>query len=161
MTKKTIYHLVHANLATARTSFDDPIMKDFVDRVEEIDGLAQGWPGFIAQPVLPDEGLHYPEPFLLNISVWESVESLRKYTYMSQHADMLKRREEWFLQSIRPAYVLYWSPAWETPSEKEIKGRFEYLQLHGSTPYAFTFDQPYTAEEMLEFIADDRYLGEA
>lgn len=161
MTKNTAYHLVHANLATARGSYDDPIMKGFVDLIDAIDGLAQSWPGFIAQPALPDEGLIYPEPFLLNVTIWESIESLREFTYTGQHAGMLKRREEWFLQSERPAYVLYWSPASAAPSEKEIKERIEHLQLHGSTPYAFTFDHPYTAEEMLEFIADDRYLGEA
>ena len=51
------YHLVHANVATARAALDDPLMNDFVDRLDEIDALAQGWPGFIAQPELPDEGL--------------------------------------------------------------------------------------------------------
>jgi hypothetical protein len=160
MKANTSYHLVHANLATARGSFDDPIMEGFVDRIDEIDSLAQSWPGFVAQPALPDEGLFYPEPFLLNVSVWESMESLRQFTYTGQHAAMLKQREEWFLQSDRPAYVLYWSLVSVAPSEKEIKDRIEHLQLHGSTPYAFTFAEPYTIEEMLEFVADDRYLGE-
>jgi hypothetical protein len=156
-----IYHLVHANSATIRAALDDPLMKGFVDRIDEIDALAQGWPGFIAQPALPDEGLIYPQSTLLNVSIWESIENLREFTYTSEHADMLKRRAQWFVQSDRPAYVLYWSPAGEAPSEKEIKQRFEHLQQKGSTPYAFTFDEPYTIEEMLEFAPGERHVDDA
>jgi hypothetical protein len=34
------YHLIHANLSHARAPLDDPQMRGFMDRVEEIDGLA-------------------------------------------------------------------------------------------------------------------------
>lgn len=155
------YHLVHANVATARAALDDPLMNDFVDRLDEIDALAQGWPGFIAQPELPDEGLIYTEPTLLNVSIWESIENLRQFTYSSKHAGLLERRAEWFVQSDLSAYVLYWSPAGEVPWEEEIKRRFEYLHFHGATPFAFTFDEPDTVEDMLEFIREERDLGAA
>ena len=36
------YHLVHANISHARADLDDPLMKDFVDHMDEIDALAQG-----------------------------------------------------------------------------------------------------------------------
>ena len=68
------YNLVHVNIANARGSMDDPIMKGFVDRIDEIDALAQSWPGFVAQPTLLDKGLIYTENTLVNVSIWDSVE---------------------------------------------------------------------------------------
>ena len=32
----------------------------------------------------------------VNMSVWESVEALRGFTYRSEHTEFLKRRREWF-----------------------------------------------------------------
>lgn len=153
------YHLIHANIVTACAPFDDPLMKGFVEWIDEIDALAQSWPGFIAQPTLPDEGLIYSEPTLVNVSIWDSVENLQEFTYASRHADLLKRRAEWFVQSDLPAYVLYWSPAGEVPTEAKIKQRREHLYQHGVTPFAFTFDEHYTIEEMLEFIGKAKNSG--
>jgi hypothetical protein len=145
------YHLVHANLSRARADLDDPQMKGFVDHVDEIDELAHQSPGFVAQPILPDEGSVYTGRTLLNVSVWESVEQLRRFTYSGRHSEFLDRRKEWFVQTNRPVYILYWSPAGEVPTEEEIHRRFAYLNVHGPTPHAFTFEQTYTAEEMLAF----------
>lgn len=145
------YHLIHANLAHARASLDDPIMKDFIDRVDEIDALAGGWPGFIAQPALPDEGEIYTEPYLLNVSIWESVDNLRDFTHDSKHEELLARRAEWFVQSERHTYVLFWMPAGILLTEREIQSRLTYLQRHGPTPYAFNFERPFTVQDMLDY----------
>jgi hypothetical protein len=145
------YHLTHANLARARAPLDDPLMKEFVDHLDEIDALAQSWPGFVAQPTLPDEGEVYREPFLLNVSIWESVDSLREFTYTSRHSELSDRRVEWFVQLGRPSYVLYWSTVGLLPSEREIRRRLEHLEQHGPTPLAFTFERPFTVQEMLDY----------
>jgi hypothetical protein len=155
------YRLVHANVAIAKAPLDDPRMSGFMDRVDEIDTLAQGWPGFIAQPTLPDEGAIYSEPALLNVSIWDSVENLRAFTYTGQHADQLERRADWFEQPDEPTYVLYWSPAGEIPTEAQINERFDYLNQHGPTPYAFTFGQSYLVEEMLEYSGTGTSSGES
>lgn len=119
------YQLVHANIATPRAPLDDPLMKGFVKRIDEIDYLAQGWHGFIAQPTLLDEGAIYSEPTPPDL----------------------------------PAYVLYWSPSGEVPTEKEIQQRRNHLHRHGATPLAFTFDEPYTIVEMLEFTGEAKNPG--
>jgi hypothetical protein len=130
---------------------DDPIMKGFVERIGEIDALAQGWPGFISQPTPQDEGQIYPRNMLVNISIWDSVENLKSFSYSGEHLEMLRRRAEWFHQSEGPNYVLYWAPNGEVPTEIEIKRRFEYLFQNGPTPYAFSFHEPFTIEEMLDY----------
>lgn len=78
---------------------------------------------------------------------------MAKFTYTSVHAEMLARREEWFEQSDLPAYVLFWLPEGLIPTEKEIKVRFIHLKRHGATPHAFTFDQRFSVNEMLEYEA--------
>ena len=146
---ETAYHLVHANVARMRAPLDDPIMAGFMARIEEIDALAQKSPGFVAQPTPADEGAVYRDDVLLNLSIWESVESLHEFTYSGRHAQALARRAEWFEQKDGPAYVLYWAPAGHIPTEKEVKERFDHLRRYGATPRAFTFEQRFTVETML------------
>lgn len=150
MQQKT-HHLIHANIAVARAPLDDPLMADFVNQADEIDALAHDSPGFVAQPTPGDEGQVFTGRALLNLSVWESVESLDRFTHHGRHALVLERRAEWFEQVEGPNYVLYWAPAEHIPSEAEVKRRIEYLARHESTPFAFTFEQHYTVEEMLAF----------
>ena len=146
---ESIYHLIHANIATARASLDDPLMADFVAMADYIDGLAMASSGFVAQPTPPDDGAIFTGETLLNLSIWETVESLEGFTYSGEHALALARRSEWFEQHPGPNYVLFWLPAGEIPSEAEVKRRVDHLVEHGSTPFAFTFDQRFTVQEML------------
>jgi hypothetical protein len=146
-----IYHLVHANIAEMRADYDDPIMAGFVARIDAIDALAREASGFIAQPSPPDEGKIYPSRMLLNISIWESVEHLKGFTYSGSHAEAYRHRTEWFLQTEGPNYVLYWAPAGQIPTEVEIKTRIDYLAQQGPTPYAFTFRQPFSVEQALAY----------
>ncbi len=148
------YHLIHANLAIMRAPLDDPMMAGFVDQADQIDALAQGSPGFVAQPTPPDEGQVFTGRTLLNLSIWESVESLERFTHQGQHALALERRAEWFEQVEGPNYVFYWAPAGHIPTEAEVQGRIEYLAKHGPSPYAFTFEQRYSVAEMLTFNPD-------
>ena len=147
----TTYNLIHVNIAIMRAPLDDPIMNGFVNQIDEIDSLAQGWPGFIAQPTPPDEGQIFTGYTLVNISIWDSVENLREFTYKSRHAGELERRAEWFIQTEAPNYLLYWAPSGSVPLEEEIKRRFDHLYLYGATPFAFTFDETFTVEEMLDY----------
>jgi hypothetical protein len=138
------YHLVHANVAHARAPLDSPLMADFVAQVEEINALARHAPGFVAQPTPRDEGAIYAAPLLLNVSIWESLESLDAFTHQGKHAAALERRGEWFEQEgMSPRYVLYWIPKGHMVTEKEIRERLDYLGKYGPTAYAFTFQRPF------------------
>lgn len=148
-----IYHVVHANIAKMRAPFDDPRMAGFVARADEIDALAQASPGFIAQPTPPDEGDIYTGQTLLNLSIWESVESLERFVYQGDHALSLERRAEWFEHPEGPNYVLFWMLAGDVPTESEVKRRLDSLVAHGPTPFAFNFHQRFTVQEMLRASA--------
>lgn len=148
------YHLVHANVAIMRAPWDDPRMANFLEQADDIDALAQASPGFIDQPSPADEGSVYQEPALLNLSIWQSVEALEKFTFGPEHAKALERREDWFIQYEGPNYVLFWLPASEEPTEKEVQTRLGYLASHGPTPYAFTFENRFSIREMLPYKPD-------
>src|SRR6266700_1483961 len=103
------HHLVHANVAHARAPLDSPVMADFVSQIDEINSLAGRSAGFVAQPTPPDAGAIYAAPFLVNVSIWESVEHLDAFTHQGKHASALERRGQWFDQGgTNPKYVLYW-----------------------------------------------------
>ncbi|MCI0692202.1 DUF3291 domain-containing protein [candidate division KSB1 bacterium] len=146
-----IYHLIHANVAITRAPLDGPIMAGFVNQVDEINALARESPGFVAQPTPADEGQVFSGRALMNLSIWESVESLDRFTHQGRHALALERRAEWFEQYDGPNYVLYWAPAGHIPTEAEVKQRIDYLAKYGPTPFAFIFEQRFTVEEMLAF----------
>jgi hypothetical protein len=146
------FHLVHANVAHAKASLDSPSMADFVAQVDEVNALARSDAGFVVQPTLPDEGAVYRAPFLLNVSLWESIESLDAFTHQGKHAAALERRGEWFEQGgTDPRYVLYWVAQGSVVSEKQVKEHLDYLARHGATPYAFTFERRFTSRQALDY----------
>src|SRR5436305_15271249 len=99
------YPLVHANVAHAIAPLDSPIMADFVAQVDEVNALAHAAAGFVAEPTLPDKGAVYTAPLLLNVSLWESIESLDAFTHQGKHAAALAQRGEWFTQDgASPTY---------------------------------------------------------
>jgi len=151
MPSKT-YHLVHANIAVGRAPLDHPTMKGFVDLADRIDEIAMNSTGFVSQPTPPDAGSVFKAPAMLNLSVWESVESIRKFTFGGEHAAALERRAEWFTQKEEYNYVLYWEEVGHTPTEKEVERRLVHLREHGPTPYAFTFVEPFTTAEALSYL---------
>src|SRR5262249_48866937 len=79
------------------------------------------------------------ERIIINMSVWESVEDLRNFVYRGDHAEVLRRRQDWFEKVETPFVALWWVPAGHIPSIDEAKKRLARLEEHGPTPFAFTF----------------------
>jgi heme-degrading monooxygenase HmoA len=138
-------HLAQVNIGRMRAPLDDPSMHGFVSRLAELNALADGSDGFVWR--LQDgagDGNTYLRPFdddriILNMSVWRSVEQLRAYTYNSAHAEVLRRRRDWFEKFDRVALALWWIPAGHVPSVDEARQRLMGLEEHGPTAFAFTF----------------------
>jgi len=73
-------HLAQFNIARIRYPLDDPRMREFVDNVARVNGLAKKIPGFVWR--LQDESGHamnmrvYDDPTILpNLTVWENVQA--------------------------------------------------------------------------------------
>ena len=80
---------------------------------------------------------------LLNLSVWESLDTLRAFTYTTAHLEVLRRRREWFERLAVAHLVLWWVPAGHLPTIGEALDRLERLRRDGPTPAAFTFRVPF------------------
>lgn len=149
------YHLAQVNIGRALAAPDDPLMQGFMSRLEEINRLAEATPGFVwrlqtdagdATALRPYED----ERILINMSVWESVEALQRYVYKSAHADVMKRRREWFEKFDGVYTALWWVAAGHLPTIEEAKERLAYLNEHGVSEYAFTFQKPFPPPDLAQ-----------
>jgi heme-degrading monooxygenase HmoA len=138
-------HLAQVNIGRMKAPLDDPSMHGFVSRLAELNALADGSDGFVWR--MQDEGGEgntYLRPFdderiIVNMSVWQSLEHLRAYTYGSAHAEVLRQRREWFEKFERAAVVLWWIPIGHVPTIGEAKERLAALDERGPTSFAFTY----------------------
>jgi len=148
----TGYHLAQFNLARAIAPLDDPLLADFMDRLDEVNALAEASPGFVWR-LKSDSGnatdiRAYDDPrMLVNMSVWTSVEALFDYVYRNRHSKMMARRREWFEPMTTPYAVLWWVPAGHRPTVEEAAERLAHLKRHGPTEHAFTFKQRFSVPE--------------
>ncbi|MBT97487.1 MAG: hypothetical protein CL902_02530 [Dehalococcoidia bacterium] len=80
------------------------------------------------------------------LSVWDDVESVYAFTYAGFHAEVLKKRYDWFVKGDWPAYVSWWIPDDEIPTRAEGSIRLEHLHDNGPTAHAFDFKKPFDAQ---------------
>jgi len=140
-------HLAQINIGRVKAPLDDPSMHGFMSRLAELNALADRSDGFVWR--LQDgagDGNTYLRPFdddriIVNMSVWQSVEQLRAYTYNTVHAEVLRQRREWFEKFEGVFLALWWVPIGHTPTIDEAKERLTSLERLGPTPFAFTFKQ--------------------
>ena len=144
------WHLAQLNIGRIRAPLTDPLMGRFFAQLDEINALADATPGFVWR--LKEHELPEPDPtsqayaaesIIVNLSVWESVESLQRYVYHSAHAGVLRDRREWFEKMEERWMALWWVPAGHRPPVAEGKERLEHLRAHGNTAHAFNFKQPF------------------
>ena len=139
--------LAQLNVAKMKYAFDDPRMQEFIDRLEDINALADHAPGFVWR-LQTDEGDATAIDFfgvdtLVNMSVWEDMESLHGYVYRSAHNEVMAQRKLWF-DRVEAAYsVLWWVPAGHIPTIEEAAERLDLLRERGPSARAFTFKQSF------------------
>lgn len=146
------YHLAQINIAHAIAPMDSDTMKGFVDRLDEINSLADSSPGFVWRLQTEDGDATGIQAFddpnvLVNISLWVSIEALKNFVYKSMHVELIQDRDAWFSKSAQAHQALWWVPAGHTPTLDEAKERLEQLQLHGPGPKAFTFARSYEPDQ--------------
>jgi hypothetical protein len=149
----TRYHIAQVNMGRIKAPLDDPRMAGFMGRLEELNALADRSPGFVWRLQTSEGNATYFRPYdhddriLLNMSVWESVESLKNYVYRTVHAEMIRQRQEWFEKFDRPFLALWWVPAGHIPGIDEARKRVAHLEEHGPTQFAFTFQKVFQPDE--------------
>ena len=143
----TSYHLAQLNIARMKFELDSPELSDFVEKLDEINALADRAPGFIWR-LKTDEGDatsidYFGADTLVNMSVWKDVPSLHAYVYKTAHAKIMSRRKEWF-HRVEAAYtVLWWIPPSHLPTLEESNQKLSLIRAKGPSAQAFSFKKAF------------------
>lgn len=142
------YHLAQINIAQAQNKMDSKHMKGFVDRLDEINALADQSPGFIWRLQTEDGDATSIQAYndsrmIINMSVWQDIESLKTFVYKSLHVELIQDRDAWFNKMLTLHQALWWIPAGHIPDITEGKAKLDHLQQHGPSKTAFTFARPH------------------
>jgi hypothetical protein len=142
------YHLAQVNIGRAVAPMDSPEMAGFVAQLAPINALADRSPGFVWRLQTADGNatsiLPYDDPRInINMSVWESVETLKEFVYKTGHIVPLRDRLKWFEKPVEAHMTMWWIPAGHIPSVDEAKERLQFRRTWGDTAVAFSFSNPY------------------
>lgn len=141
--------LAQLNIAQLLEPLDSPRLADFVANLDRINQLAEQSPGFVWR--LQDETgdataiRPFADDVIVNMSVWQDLAALHAFAFRSAHADILRRRREWFARMADAYAVLWWVPTGHQPSLQEAAARLAHLRAHGPTEFAFTFRDAFPA----------------
>jgi hypothetical protein len=146
------WQVAQLNIGTLVAPLDSEPITGFREALEPVNALADEAPGFVWR-LQDDDGdatsfrAFGDENILVNMSVWSSVEALADFVFRSAHVEIMRQRRKWFVKLDDAIAVLWWVPAGHTPTIQEAEERLESLRRNGSTPYAFTFREPFPAPD--------------
>jgi len=149
------HHLAQINVGRILYPLDDPRMAGFMTQLDPVNAVADRSPGFIWRlqsssgnapdiPFTDDPALH------MTMSVWESLDALRDFTYRAHHLEVFRDRAKWFEKLDRSSYCLWWIPIGHIPTVPEGRQRIEHFWAHGATPFSFWFAQPFPLPALVE-----------
>jgi heme-degrading monooxygenase HmoA len=161
----THYHLAQLNIGRIVAPLDSPQLAGFVNRLDEINALADRAPGFVwrFQTEAGDATALRPyddDRILVNFSVWESPEALHQFVYRTAHVEAMRQRRQWFEVMSEAYLVLWWVPAGHRPTVEEAIARLETLRTRGPSAEAFTFREIHPPPESAATKAPDRLSEE-
>ena len=146
------FELAQLNIAYLKAPIDSPLLADFVANLDRINLLADASDGFRWRLKTDDGNATSLRPFgddvIVNMSVWRDVDALRNYVQHPAHAEIMKRRREWFAQAPQAYAVLWWVPSGHRPSLSEAADRLERLRQNGPSSTAFTFGRNFRAPDV-------------
>ena len=142
------YHLAQINIGQVKGEMDSELMHGFASRLDEINALAEASPGFVWR--LQDDAGNatsikiYDDPMLLiNMSVWEDIDSLKNFVYKSLHVELLQDRNFWFNKMTNIYNTMWWIPRGQIPSTREAQEKLIYMEENGPSELAFSFSKPF------------------
>lgn len=141
-------HLAELNIGRLLAPKDDPLVKEFVDNLDFINGLGKNMPGFVwmmegsGEPGRGNLDSHISpdEQFVANLTVWEDAASLEKFVWGTVHKKFYERRQEWFEILREMHFVMWWVPVGHQPTLEEALDRLEMRRKNGDSENAFGWD---------------------
>src|SRR4029077_3965474 len=130
------WHIAQLNVGRIIAPTDSPELAEFMAALDEINARAEATPGFVWR-LQSDSGnatdirVSEDPSFLVNMSVWATIESLFEFVYRSAHTTVMARRRQWFEKPTQAYQVLWWVPAGQVPSVREALERLRRPRPHG------------------------------
>lgn len=143
------YELAQVNIGRLRGPIESRRLRPFVDALDPVNAEADTAAGFRWRLQSDEGNATSIQAFgwdvgdscgvIINMSVWQDLESLKAFLYSGAHVEIMKRRRQFF-EKMQEAYLaLWWVPAGHRPSTDEAEERVRRLRAHGPTLQAFTF----------------------
>jgi Domain of unknown function (DUF3291). len=144
------YQLAQLNIALPVEPLTSDRLAEFVALLEPVNALADVAPGFVWRLQTEDGDATAVRGFgddtlIINMSVWASLDALAGFVFGGFHAEVMRRRREWFAHLRDPYAVAWWVAAGERPTVADAEDRLASLREHGPTPYAFSVQRAFPA----------------
>ncbi len=138
-------HLAQINIARLLHPEGDERVAEFFASLDRVNAAAERMPGFVWR--LQDESgdataiQAYDDPrIIVNISVWESVETLEKFVWQTVHANFYRKRTGWFEPMEGPHFAMWWVEPGHEPTAAEGRARLQHLDANGPSGNAFGWE---------------------
>lgn len=145
--------LAQFNIGKLSVSADSEAFRSFLHAIPIVLAQADKAPGFVwrEQYLGPLMGSGpFADDELATVTVWESFEALRDFTYADEHRRVFAARATWFRSQPQPSVVLWWVPHGHRPSSDEATAKLSELIANGPTPSAFTFARRFDPAEQAQ-----------
>jgi hypothetical protein len=137
--------LAELNVGRLIAETDDPRVAEFMNALDQINGLGKRMPGFVwmmegsGEPNTgnTDAKIGGDPRYVANLTVWENVETLEAFVFNTLHRRFYERRREWFEVLGEMHFVMWWVPVGHRPTLEEALERLEHLKQHGDSDHAF------------------------
>ncbi len=143
----TRYQLAQVNIGLPLEPVESERLRGFVEMLEPINALADVAPGFVWRLQTEDGDATAIRAFdddrlIMNMSVWESVETFAAFVYGPEHSAVMRQRKQWFT-TMRVYTCAWWIPAGTLPTPADAVSRLDTVRRLGPTPEAFTVAKPF------------------
>lgn len=153
------YRLIHFNCArpVGAFSLENEFIRVFVSLLPRVFADATSFEGlhFHRHGVRRPDGFWmpldaifpYPEgmgpPDVSTLGVWTSIEHLKTFSYSGHtHPPSMRRLADEIDRSQGANFVMWWAPRGERVTLEDGWNKLQHLRQNGSTPEAFSLDQP-------------------
>lgn len=118
-------------------------LPDFLEEVKRVNEIGDAHPGFVWRYEVSD-GNSLEETVrdgkIINLTVWETPQTLWDFTFMGAHLQMLRRRKDWFVPG-EMTNILWWVDDGHRPTVAEAEERMDHFLKRGATAEAFTWKE--------------------
>ncbi len=136
--------LAQINIAHLKAPIDHPSIADFSDNLDKINSIAESSDGFVWRLKDEDNNATSFNPYnneliIVNISVWQNLETLKNYVYHTDHIAFFKRSSGCFIPMKQGHMALWHIEEGAYPDAEEGKKRLDHLNEHGASAFAFDY----------------------